>query len=149
MLNQAVFRNRKRFPGDFMFRLGEEETDSLRSQIVTLKKKGRGKHRKYLPLAFTEQGVAMLSGVLNSDRAVRVNIEIMRAFVRLKQTIASSKELLHKLNDLESKVSNHDFEIQKIFEVIRQLMAEPEKPKRRIGFHLNQKLEMQGRKSRN
>ncbi len=73
----------------------------------------------------------------------------MRAFVRLKQTIASSKELLHKLNDLESKVSNHDFEIQKIFEVIRQLMAEPEKPKRRIGFHLNQKLEMQGRKSRN
>ena len=132
-----------------MFRLGEEETDSLRSQIVTLKKKGRGKHRKYLPLAFTEQGVAMLSGVLNSDRAVRVNIEIMRAFVRLKQTIASSKELLHKLNDLESKVSNHDFEIQKIFEVIRQLMAEPEKPKRRIGFHLNQKLEMQGRKSRN
>jgi len=87
-----------------MFQLTEEERNILRSQIATLNSKVCGQHRKYLPFVFTEQGVAMLSGVLNSDRAIQVNIEIMRAFVRLKQAIASSKELLGKLNELESKV---------------------------------------------
>lgn len=133
-LNEQVRRNKKRFPTDFMFQLTETEGDALRSQFATLNKKGRGQHRKYLPFAFTEQGVAMLSGVLHSDRAIQVNIEIMRAFVRLKQVIGSNTAVLHKLKELESKVACHDSDIQNIFEVIRQLMTVPEKPKRRIGF---------------
>jgi hypothetical protein len=88
-LNQAVKRNRNRFPSDFMFRLTVRETESLRSQTVTLKR-GRGRHRKYRPFAFTEQGVAMLSGILRSRRAVQVNIGIMRAFVRFRQILASN-----------------------------------------------------------
>ena len=114
-----------------MFQLTPEENAALRSQIVTLKT-GRGKHRKYLPYAFTEQGVAMLSSVLNSDRAVRVNIEIMRAFVRLRQLLASHADLARKLDALERK---YDAQFRVVFDAIRQMMEPPpEKPKGRIGF---------------
>jgi hypothetical protein len=132
-LNQAVSRNLQRFPGDFMFQLTDEEFDSLRSQIVILKT-GRGQHRKYIPRVFTEQGVAMLSGVLNSPRAVRVNIEIMRAFVRLRRALASNRELAEKLAELEQKVAVHDDSIRAIFDAIRRLIEEPVSPSRRIGF---------------
>jgi len=124
-----------------MFKIG---TSSLRSQFATLndylsesKATGsmRGKHVKYLPYAFTEQGVAMLSSVLNSERAINVNIAIMRAFVKLRQILSTHKELVHKLNELERKTEKHDVDIQSIFEAIRQLMAPPpERPRRIIGF---------------
>jgi hypothetical protein len=134
VLNQAVRRNLGRFPNDFMFQLTGEEADSLRSQIVTLKN-GRGKHSKYLPYAFTEQGVAMLSSVLKSDRAIAVNIMIMRAFVKLREILLTHKELAGKLDQLEGKISSHYHAIQNLFAAIRQLMASPESsPKRRIGF---------------
>ncbi|HUU04009.1 MAG TPA: ORF6N domain-containing protein [Myxococcota bacterium] len=133
VLNQAVRRNLKRFPDDFMFRLTAEERDSLRSQIVILES-GRGHHRKYPPFAFTEQGVAMLSSVLRSSRAIQVNIEIMRAFVKLRKILVQNKELAEKLAELECKVTSHDQSIRAIFEAIRQLMEEPVSKKRRIGF---------------
>jgi len=128
---QAIKRNINRFPEDFMFQLTWDEVKSLRSQFVTLKK---GKHIKYLPYAFTEQGIAMLSSVLNSERAIQVNIAIMRAFVKLRSILSSQKELVSKLNELERKLEKHDTEIGAIFEAIRQLMIPPEKSKRRIGF---------------
>jgi len=138
VLIQAVKRNIERFPEDFMFQLSWKEVKSLRSQFVILKKGNtyskRGKHIKYLPYAFTEQGVAMLSSVLRSKRAIQVNIAIMRAFVRLRQILATHKELAHKLSELEKKIEKHDAEIQAIFEAIRQLMTPPERPKRKIGF---------------
>ena len=145
VLNQAVKRNKKRFPPDFMFQLTREESIALRSQFVTLKS-SRGQHRKYLPYAFTEQGVAMLSSVLNSERAVQVNIEIMRAFVRLRQFLSTHKELAHKLAALERKVGTHDEQIQVIFEAIRQLMTPPETKKRKIGFLVKEKVARYGRK---
>ena len=122
VLIQAVKRNIKRFPSDFMYQLTRQEVANLRSQIVT--SKGRG-GRRYFPYVFTEQGVAMLSSVLKSERAIQVNIAIMRAFVRLRQILSTHKELAEKLAELEAKVSKHDKEIQAIFEVIRQLMAPP------------------------
>jgi phage regulator Rha-like protein len=135
VLNQAVKRNLSRFPDDFMFQLTAEEGESLRSQIVTLKA-GRGQHRKYLPYAFTEQGVAMLSSVLNSDRAIEVNIAIMRAFVRLREIMSTHKDLARKLAELERKLGKHDEKFAVVFEAIRQLMAPPVAPaKPRIGFH--------------
>ncbi len=121
VLNQAVKRNKDRFPSDFMFRLTDEEFYSLRSQIVTLET-GRGRHRKYLPYAFTEQGVAMLSSVLRSKRAVRVNVEIMRAFVRLREVLAAHKDLARKLEALEKK---YDSQFKVVFVAIRKLMAPP------------------------
>jgi hypothetical protein len=127
ILNQAVRRNSERFPDDFMFQLTSQEVMALRSQVVTLKA-GRGEHRKYRPYAFTEQGVAMLSSVLHSSRAVRVNIEIMRAFVRLRQMLASNADLLRKLEALESK---YDAQFKVVFEAIRELM---EPPAKQIGF---------------
>jgi hypothetical protein len=130
ILNQAVKRNIDRFPEDFMFQLSKEEADSLRSQIVTLKR-GRGEHRKYLPYVFTEQGVAKLSSVLNSERAVRVNIEIIRAFVNLRKMLASNAELSRKLAALEKK---YDAQFKVVFDAIRELMRSPEKPKQKIGF---------------
>ena len=133
VLNQAVKRNVRRFPADFMFQLSQEEyVDylALRSQFVILET-GRGRHRKYMPYAFTEQGVAMLSSVLNSDRAIEVNIQIMRAFVRLREMIASNKELAAKLEALEQK---YDVQFKIVFDAIRQLMAPTEKESRRIGF---------------
>lgn len=131
-LKRAVKRNLSRFPSDFMLELTKQEYDSLRCQFGTLK---RGQHAKYLPYAFTEQGVAMLSSVLNSERAVQVNIAIMRAFVKLREILLSHKELNRKLEDLEKKFDRHDKEIKAIFEAIRRLMTEPEKPKGRLGFH--------------
>lgn len=128
ILKQAVRRNRNRFPDDFMFELTKEEDNSLRSQNVILK---RGKHSKYLPFAFTEQGVAMLSSVLNSERAISVNIEIMRAFVRLREILSTHKDLRRKLLALEKK---YDEQFQVVFEAINVLMKEEEKPKQRIGF---------------
>ncbi len=133
VLNQAVRRNIKRFPEDFMFQLRRTEVKSLRSQIVTLKK-GRGYHYKYLPYVFTEQGVAMLSSVLHSERAVQVNIIIIRAFVKLRQVLSTHKALAHKLEQLEGKIEKHDEEIHAIFEAIRQLMEPLLKPKKQIGF---------------
>jgi hypothetical protein len=156
-LNQAVKRNRERFPDDFMFQLTPEEALKLRSQIVTSRSQGTedqpaGKNssqivtsskrhggRRYRPYVFTEQGVAMLSSVLNSGRAVRVNIAIMRAFVRLRQTLDANRELARKFEQLERRVGKHDEEIAAILEAIRQLMAPPEKPQRQIGFHVQEK----------
>ena len=130
-LREQVKRNRKRFPNDFMFQLTEEETDILVSQNAIPSKKHLG---GYLPYVFTEQGVAMLSSVLKSKRAIQVNIAIMRVFVKLKEILSTHKELAHKLTELEQKIEKHDEEIRNIFEAIRQLMTPPEKPKRRIGF---------------
>jgi hypothetical protein len=155
VLNQAVKRNANRFPEDFMFRLSRQEiarisqsvTSSLdssqtavssrsRSQIVILK---RGKNIKYLPYAFTEEGVAMLSSVLNSERAVQVNIAIMRAFVRLREILETNRELARKFEELEARVGKHDEQIGSIIEAIRQLMVPPEKSRREIGFHVREK----------
>ena len=133
VLVQAVKRNLERFPEDFMLQLGPEEADSLRSQSVISKNPGRG-GRRSAPYVFTEQGMAMLSSVLNSPRAIAVNIEIMRAFVRLRELIASNKELAAKLDQLEKKLSTHDQAITEIMQAIRQLMAPPEPRKRPIGF---------------
>lgn len=116
-----------------MFQLSKTEYNTIRSPIAILKT-GRGRHRKYLPYAFTEQGVAMLSSVLKSKRAVQVNIQIMRAFVKLREILSTHKELAQKLKELELKMDSHDGQIQAIFEVINQLIAPPEKPKRKIGF---------------
>jgi hypothetical protein len=129
-LNQAVRRNRRRFPPDFMFQLAWHEARSLRSQSVTLDG-GRGAHRKYLPYVFTEHGVAMLSSVLRSSRAVRVNIEIMRAFVRLRELLTSNAELVRKLDALEAK---YDGRFKTVFEAIRELMAPARRSRRPIGF---------------
>jgi hypothetical protein len=128
-LNQAVKRNLDRFPEDFMFRLNQEEATSLRSQSVT-SKAGRG-GRRTEPYAFTEQGVAMLSSVLHSPRAVHVNIEIMRAFVRLRQMLQQNTELARKLAALERK---YDGQFKMVFEAIRDLMTPAPKEKPRIGF---------------
>ena len=132
VLIQAVKRNRDRFPEDFMFQLDWAETANSRSQIVTLK---RGQNIKYRPYVFTEQGVAMLSGVLKSKRAVQVNIAIMRVFVHLRKILVSHRDLAEKLAELERKLAKHDHEIRSVFEAIRGLMSPPAVPKRRIGFH--------------
>ena len=129
-LNEQVMRNKKRFPSDFMFQLSAEEVERLRSQFATLKP-GRGQHRKYRPYAFTEQGVAMLSSVLHSERAIQVNIAIMRAFVQLREMIASNKGLTRRLTELEKK---YDGQFRIVFEAIRELMTEPQPKSRRIGF---------------
>jgi hypothetical protein len=129
-LTRAVRRNAERFPEDFMFQLAAAESGSLRSQFGALKT-GRGKHRKYAPHVFTEQGVAMLSSVLNSERAVLVNIEIMRAFVRLRETVSTHKDLARKLMALENR---YDRQFKVVFDAIRGLMAEPESKRRGIGF---------------
>ena len=132
-LNEQVRRNVRRFPSDFMFQLTGEESEELsRSQFATLK---RGRNIKYLPYVFTEQGVAMLSTVLNSERAIQVNIAIMRAFVKLRQMLVGNKELAAKLAELERKLEGHDQKIQSLFEAIRQLMKPSAPPRRRIGFH--------------
>ena len=130
VLNQAVRRNLDRFPEDFMFALTRDEIMNL-SQIVI---SSRIKHAPNV-FVFTEQGVAMLSGVLNSERAIQVNIAIMRTFVKLREMLSSSKELAHKLTLLENRLEKHDGEIRVIFKAIRQLMAPPETPsKKPIGF---------------
>lgn len=129
VLKQAVRRNMKRFPEDFMFILTKEEFQSWRSQAVMSEADRRG--LRHPPMAFTEQGVAMLSSVLKSERAIEVNIAIMRAFVFMRQMLADHEELKQKLEELEAK---YDRQFQAVFEAIRQLLTEEEKPKRRIGF---------------
>jgi len=137
VLNQAVKRNLERFPSDFMFQLSmaevkELESSGLRSQIVTLKKP-QGKHVKYRPYAFTEHGILMLSSVLRSDRAVQVNIQIMRTFVRLREMLASNAELTRHLDELER---TYDERFKVIFEAIRQLMKPPARKRKPIGFRV-------------
>ncbi|MCL6101020.1 MAG: ORF6N domain-containing protein [Bacteroidetes bacterium] len=145
-LNQAVKRNIRRFPEDFMFQVTGEEYASLRSQFVTLEilglqneasNKGRGKHTKYLPYAFTEQGVAMLSGILKSVKAIDVNISIMRAFVFIRQYALSHNDLTTKLLELESK---YDKQFKDVYEAITFLLQKDnqeteQKQRRRIGYH--------------
>lgn len=133
-LNKAVKRNADRFPADFMFQLTREEARSLRFQIGMSKTRGRG-GRRTLPYVFTEQGVAMLSSVLNSKRAVHVNIVIMRAFVRVREMFSAHGEVLRKLDDLERKYEKHDRQFKAVFDAIRKLIQAPVAPKRRIGFH--------------
>jgi hypothetical protein len=128
-LNQAVKRNRARFPADFMFRLTAQEGESLRSQIVT-SKAGRG-GRRTAPYAFTEQGVAMLSSVVRSARAISVNIEIMRAFVKLRRILDSHSQLAKRLDELEAK---YDDQFTVVFQAIRELMAPPAAIRKSIGF---------------
>ena len=132
-LIQAVKRKASRFPSDFMFKLTKYEFDSLRSQIVILEK-GRGRHPKYPPFAFTEQGVAMLSSVLNSERAVQVNIAIMRAFVRLREILALHKDLARRIEALERKHADHDANIRVLFQTIREYLEAAPKKSHRIGF---------------
>ncbi len=145
-LNKAVKRNISRFPNDFMFQLTADEYKSLRFRFGIFKK---GQHSKYLPYAFTEQGVAMLSSILRSKRAIEVNIAIMRAFVRLREMFATHKELAGKLEDLERQWKDHDEQIQAIFEAIRQLMTSPDKKgKKRIGFTVKEKQKAFGKKTK-
>lgn len=131
VLMQAVKRNRDRFPDDFMFALTRKEILRI-SQFVTSLKYSKAVY------AFTEQGVAMLSSVLHSPRAIQMNIAIMRVFVKLKEMLLTNKDLALKLQELEQKIARHDTEIQAIFQAIRQLMLTPEKPKRHIGFHVEE-----------
>ena len=128
-LNQAIARNIDRFPADFMFTLTQEEFNNLKSQFVTSSWGGTRK----LPRVFTEQGVAMLSSVLKSKRAVRVNIEIIRTFVKLREMLSTHKELARKMEELEKR---YDSQFKIVFEAIRQLIKEEAKPKRSIGFHV-------------
>jgi hypothetical protein len=146
-LKQAVKRNLDRFPEDFMFELTDSEFRNLRSQIVTSSSEQWGGPR-YRPMAFTEQGVAMLSSVLRSKRAVQVNIEIMRAFVRLRDLLSTHKELARRLGDLEAHIADHDDQIQAIFEAIRQLMVPPEKERKKIGFEVKEKRASYGKKGK-
>ena len=135
-LNRQVKRNSNRFPGDFMFQLNDEETESLRCQFGISKPPGRG-GRRYLPYAFTQEGVAMLSSVLRSERAGLVNVAIMRAFVRLREILMSNKDLANRLDSLEKK---YDSRFRVVFDAIRKLMEPPSDPNRRhIGFRINQK----------
>ena len=129
-LIQAVRRNINRFPIDFMFSLNRKEIMNLSQFVISSKLK----HAPHV-YAFTEQGVAMLSSVLRSKRAIQVNIAIMRAFVKLRKILSTHKKLAHKLKELERKIEKHDAEIKDIFEAIRQLMTSPKEPKKRIGFH--------------
>jgi len=126
-LNLAVKRNLARFPSDFMFQLSEKEFKNLRSQIETSRWGGR----RYVPYAFTEQGVAMLSSILNSDRAIQVNIQVIRTFTKLRELLATNKELRVKIENMEKK---YDAELRQVFDVLKQLLIQESKPKGQIGF---------------
>jgi hypothetical protein len=130
VLLQAVRRNRTRFPDDFMFQLTRSEHESLRSQFVTLEI-GRGRHRKYLPFVFTEQGVAMLASVLRSPRAILVNIEIVRAFVRMRAMLGEHATLARRIGELERK---YDRQFKVVFDAIRRLIEPTRRSRRKIGF---------------
>ena len=150
-LTEAVKRNIKRFPSDFMFQLTKEEfealrfqfetsesNNSLRPQIATLKT-GRGQHRKYLPYAFTEQGVAMLSGVLNSDKAISMNIAIMRAFVQIKKVLLKQNDLKEQLKEIKDRLGEHDAQLNQIYDAMENLLDEKAAQRKwedreRIGF---------------
>ena len=134
-LKRAVRRNKQRFPADFMFELTPDENYILRYQFGTLR---HGEHSKYLPYAFTNQGVAMLSGILNSTDAITVNIAIMRAFVQMRRFLETHKELAEKIEELERTVSSHDEDILLIFETIKQLMYKKSQPMEPVGFKIPQ-----------
>jgi len=142
-LNRAVRRNSGRFPLDFMFQLTSEEAESLRCQTGT-SNKGRG-GRRYLPYAFTEHGALMLANVLSSERAAQTSVQVVRAFVRLRQMLASNAELSRKLASLEQK---YDAQFKVVFDAIRQLMSPPAKPKREIGFHVKHEPDNTKQKTR-
>jgi hypothetical protein len=137
-LKRQVRRNIERFPEDFMFELNKEEYDSIRSQFGTLK---RGEHSKYLPMAFTEQGVAMLSSVLSSKMAIEVNIQIIRVFSKMREMLLTHKDILLKLEQVEKnmmkqdgKMKKYEEDIQIIFKALKQLLNQPQQPRERIGF---------------
>ena len=142
VLNQAVKRHKKRFPEDFMFQLSKSECDFLISQFVTSKKSGRGGMRK-MPYAFTEQGVAMLSGILNSDRAIAVNIQIMRTFTKLRHMISDNEDLKRELAELREQT---DERFQIVFETLDQLLTVDVKEKKKIGFMVKEKVSKYGKK---
>lgn len=131
-LNQAVKRNRERFPAEFMFQLTRREKDEVVTNCDHLR---RLKYSSNLPFAFTEYGAVMLASVLNSPVAIQASIAVVRAFIRLRELLTTHKELARKLEQLEERIEEHDEEITAIFEAIRELMAPPEKPGKRIGFH--------------
>ncbi|MCK6438757.1 MAG: ORF6N domain-containing protein [Planctomycetes bacterium] len=131
-LNEQVKRNRRRFPEDFMFQLDNSEKEKVVANCDHLAKL---KYSPVLPLAFTEHGAIMAANVLNSPKAVAASVHVVRAFVRLREMIAAHKELSHKLTELEGKVNKHDQSIAALFDAMRRLMAPPEKPRGRIGFH--------------
>jgi ORF6N domain len=133
-LNEQVKRNQERFPPDFMFRLTEKEHDTLRSQIATSKISRGG--RRYLPYAFTEHGAIMAATVLNSQRAVEMSVFVVRAFVRLREMLATNRRLAGKIDELENRLDTHDSTIQDLLEAIRELMAPEDPPRKRIGFQL-------------
>ena len=144
-LNQAVKRNIEKFPDDFMFRLTRRESGEIarsRSQSVILK---RGQNIKYLPYAFTEHGAIMAANVLNSPRAVQMSVFVVRAFVRLRQMIATHKDIVAKLVELERKVASHDTHIRSLFDAIRRLMTPLEPKKRKIGFIVKERAAKYGR----
>ncbi len=143
-LLQAVKRNRAHFPKDFLFQLTAKEFGNLKSQFVISSWGGL----RSRPYAFTEQGVAMLSSVLNSERAVKVNIAIMRAFVRLRETLETNRELAQRFAQLEKRVGQHDAEIVAIIDAIRQLMAPAKKSTREIGFHVSETPPRYGKRNR-
>ena len=143
VLKQAVRRNITRFPEDFMFEFTKDEFENWRSQFVTSNRDKMG--LRYRPMAFTEQGVAMLSSVLNSDRAVQVNIEIIRTFVKLRQMLTAHKDLERKLASLEKK---YDKQFKVVFDAIRALMEETEKPKKKIGFEVKEPKAKYGKKAK-
>jgi phage regulator Rha-like protein len=134
VLNQQIKRNRERFPPDFVFQLNAKEHEVLRSQIVT-SKEGRG-GRRYTPYAFTEHGAIMAATVLNSERAVQMSVFVVRAFVRLREMLATNRRLAGKINELESRLETHDSAIQDLIEAIKELMTPEEPPHIRIGFQL-------------
>lgn len=136
-LNRAVKRNASRFPPDFMFQLTADEAKILKCQIG-ISSSGHGGRRRSVPYAFTEEGVAMLSSVLRSERAAQVNVAIMRAFVSLRRMLASNEALAHKLTELERKIEGHDTNIRTLFDAIRELAAPPATPRREIGYHVKE-----------
>lgn len=135
VLNQAVKRNATRFPDDFMFQLTDVEFNSLISQFVISKNEGRGGIRKF-PYAFTEQGVAMLSSVLNSEIAIQVNIQIIRLFTKMKQLILDNKDLWMKIEKIEQHLIKHDEEIKTVFAYLKKLLIQKDKPRNPIGFRV-------------
>jgi len=133
-LSEQVKRNQERFPSDFMFQLTDKEHEVLRSQTAT-SKKGRG-GRRYAPFAFTEQGAIMAAGVLNSERAVQMRVFVVRAFVRLREMLATNHKLARKIDELENRLDTHDSGIQDLIEAIKELVMPPDPPRKRIGFQI-------------
>ena len=144
VLVQAVKRNRKRFPPDFMFLLDGKDVAILKSQYVT---SSWGGARREKPYAFTEQGVAMLSSVLRSERAIEVNIAIMRVFVKLREVLSAHRDLAAKLSELERHIASHDVHIQTLFDAIQQLITLAEPPTKQIGFHAKEARPAYGKRS--